>query len=99
MKTRFRALDLLCKLQVFMGLLVIAGGVIFLLASIAVSNEPGAPPTPKLAEWMVAAIVAGLIFLGLQIIATAQVFQCLTARGASLDSGNEKDYGMHRDDS
>jgi uncharacterized protein YhdP len=23
----------------------------------------------------------------------------LTARGASLDSGNEKDYGMHRDDS
>jgi hypothetical protein len=25
--------------------------------------------------------------------------QSLTARGASLDSGNEKDYGMHRDDS
>ncbi len=77
MKTRFMALEVLCKLQVLIGILVIGAGVIFLFVSIAVSNEPGASPTPELAQWMVAAIIAGLVFLGLQIIATAQVFQCL----------------------
>ena len=77
METRFRALDFLCKLQVFIGCLVILGGVIFGLVSILVSNEPGAPPTPEFAGLLVVAIVVGLIIAGLQIIAMAQVYQCL----------------------
>lgn len=77
MGTRLRILDFLCKLQVLIGALVIAGAIGFLIVSIAVANEPGAPPTPILAQWTVAEIVAGGIFLGLSIIATAQVYQCL----------------------
>lgn len=76
MKTRFRASDVLCKLQELIGVLVIVADVIFLGASISASNQPGAPPA-----WMVAAIVAGLLFLGLQIIAMAQVYQCLMQIG------------------
>jgi hypothetical protein len=77
MKTRFRTLDFLCKLQVFIGALVIVGSVVFLGISIAAANEPGAPPTPEAAQLLVAGIVVGGIFFGLAIIATAQVYQCL----------------------
>jgi hypothetical protein len=38
-------------------------------------------------------IILGLLYQRLIVLPR------LTARGASLDSGDEKDYGMHRDDS
>ena len=68
METRFRALNFLCKLQVYIGVLVIIGGVIYLLSSLFV-NGPGL--------LLGLAVGAGVIFFGLQIIAMAQVFQCL----------------------
>ena len=77
MEQRFRTLDFLCKLQVFVGALVVVGSVVFLALTINAANERGAPPMPALAQWTAAGIVVGGIFFGLSIIAAAQVYQCL----------------------
>lgn len=63
---RFSALEFLCKLQVFIGSLFIIGAVSF-AAFVIFSGGPA----------LVIVISAGVALLGVQIVAAAQVFQCL----------------------
>jgi hypothetical protein len=70
---RFRTLDFLCKLQVFIGGLIVAAAFLFLFELMLKPNMSEYGLTVALAL----GIAAGLLFLGLQMIAMAQVFQCL----------------------
>jgi hypothetical protein len=76
METRFGALNFLCKLQIVIGALVIVGGFYFMFFVLAVYDPQGAP-APELPGWLEFSITVGLFFAGLQIIAMAQVYQCL----------------------
>lgn len=71
METRFGALNFLCKLQVFIGSLIIVGAAIFFFYALV------RPDSPEGTLWTAALIAAALVMLGLGIIATAQVYQCL----------------------
>ncbi|HKM48581.1 MAG TPA: hypothetical protein VJX69_13395 [Terriglobales bacterium] len=73
METRFRALNFLCKLQVFIGGLVILGGVVFGFLNLLDSADHPAGSSPLTGLL----IAVGVVFVGVQIIAMAQVYQCL----------------------
>ena len=70
---KYLALRFLCAMQVIFGFVLIAGGCLFFSAGSTIPNDSGG----QLAQVVVWAISAGLVFAGIQVIALAQVFQCL----------------------
>jgi hypothetical protein len=70
--TRFRTLAFLCSLQVVIGTMLIIGAVFGLVGSFVLL-----PNRAQGLELIAVAITIGVIFIGLQVIAMAQVYQCL----------------------
>jgi hypothetical protein len=70
--TRFGTLRFLCGLQVLIGTLLIIGAIVGLLGSFVVLPKQVAG-----FELIAVGIAIGVIFVGLQVIAMAQVYQCL----------------------
>jgi hypothetical protein len=76
MQKRFQVLSFLCWVQIVTGALVIFGSLAFFAISLITIVGSDAP-LPQASELMIGGIVLGGIFLGLSIIAMAQVYQCL----------------------
>jgi hypothetical protein len=77
MEKRFTVLDILCKVQIVIGILMIAATFIFVAAMILMGSDLNPSPELPMGIGLIIALALGGIFAGLSTIAMAQVYQCL----------------------